>query len=229
MGSSVLSRAVLAVLLAAALSFFGCALGTRHVTLEYPPASNQGSQRGSLAHAAVPTRQAPLITVMQFEDVRERQVIGEVLNGYGMVMADVVTNSSLGDWVANAVAYELHRRGFEVAVNTGDDMSKGVSVRGEIVEVFASAYWSYTGEVRFLARLEQDGMTLFERWYDAERTGSINVAMTAENYGRVLAEALRDVARKLAREVDQTLRDQSSAQHPGGVHTAGPNRGSLHE
>ena len=117
----------------------GCAFGTRHPTLTYPPESD--SSGTSVAHAAVkPTPKNVQIVLIPFTDQRsDKKLVGTVRNAYGMRTAEVIPTNSVEDWVTQAVSTELQNNGYTVVRGTSNDdtsASSSTVVSGEILNVF---------------------------------------------------------------------------------------------
>jgi len=89
-------------LLTAALLFSGCALTTGHVNLAYQP-TNQATK------VVVP--ESPRVTV-EVTDKRPTQVVGQKINGFGMKMANIVSDTDVPGTLKSAFETELNSRGF---------------------------------------------------------------------------------------------------------------------
>ncbi|MBI4115386.1 MAG: hypothetical protein HY447_02300 [Candidatus Omnitrophica bacterium] len=183
-----------------------CAFGTRHVTLSYPPESNASTFGSGIAHAA--SLPIETVTLVQFKDERpDKNIIGEVRNGWGMKTADVVNNNSVTEWVTNAIASELGKGGFQVNLaNRAEEHASGVKISGEVIRAYASAYLTYEGEVSFFATIEKDGKELLRKRYDGEGSAGLNWAMTATSYGNTLSEALSYAVRHFVEDVRATVK-----------------------
>ncbi len=90
------------LLTASLLLICGCALTTGHVDLAYQPAT----QATKLATAASP-RVSVVVT-----DKRPTKVVGQKMNGLGMKMADIVSNTDVPGTLKSAFETELKNRGF---------------------------------------------------------------------------------------------------------------------
>ena len=96
-------RSAFSVLLAASLLLIsGCALTTGHVDLAYQPTT----QASKLAKP-----ESPRVSVV-VRDKRPTQVVGQKMNGLGMKMADIVSNTDVPGTLKSAFETELKNRGF---------------------------------------------------------------------------------------------------------------------
>jgi hypothetical protein len=185
----------------------GCAFGTRHPTLVYPPDESPGYM--ALAHAEP---NAPIaarhvrVVLHGFADERaDKNVVGTVRNGYGIRTADVVPTNSVSDWVTAAVRSELERSGYRVTrAETADDSGSYV-VSGEILNVFCDMYLEFSGQVVLVATVRKDGRELLNKRYEGKGTSGIAVAATAESYAQSLARALASAIRPFVADVDRAL------------------------
>jgi hypothetical protein len=173
----------------ALLNTSGCAFGTRHPTLSY----------------AVGTEKKPAndvsIYIESFLDERlERDVIGHVRNGWGMKTAEVVTTTSVPDWIATAMQAELENSGYTVT----DDPKTDHTIRGEVIKVYCDSYMSYDGVVGIGVTLQRGGENLFTRKY-LGNDSSINMAATAKSYGRTLERSLQKALVDAIHDIDRAL------------------------
>jgi uncharacterized lipoprotein YajG len=88
--------------MASLLLICGCALTTGHVDLAYQPTT----QATNLATPASP-RVSVVVT-----DKRPTKVVGQKMNGLGMKMADIVSNTDVPGTLKSAFETELKNRGF---------------------------------------------------------------------------------------------------------------------
>ena len=184
------------ILVAALLA--GCAFGTRQATLIYPPASGEGGQPVSQA-PALREAKATRVFVETFRDERsDKNVVGTVRNGFGMRTADVVATNSVPGWVTQAITSELKNEGFVVVDSTPGASSEanGVTVSGDILNVFCDMYMSYTGQVSFIAKVNGGNGELLNKHYAGEGSAGLAWAATAESYSQSLASALSAAVKK---------------------------------
>ena len=185
----------------------GCAFGTRRPTLIYPPASESGAT--SVAHAAVKTTPKNVQIVLKpFTDQRSnKKVVGTVRNTYGMRTADVIPTNSVADWVTQAVSTELQNNGYTVISGSSADnpVSTSAVVSGKIMNVFCDMYFSYTGQVSLVARVNKGGKELLSRLYAGEGSAGLVVGATAESFGQSLALALSSALKRFVSDLDKSL------------------------
>lgn len=200
-------RAGISVALVSVVFLSGCAFGTRQPTLIYPPASESGEK--SVAYAVVnPSPKNVRIVLQPFTDQRsDRKIVGTVRNAFGMRTAEVIPTNSVTDWVTQAIGMELRNNGYTVLSEIPAETSQGASavVSGEILNVFCDMYFTYTGQVSLIARVNQDGKELLNKHYAGEGSAGLAVAMTAESYAQSLALALSSALKSFVSELDTSL------------------------
>ena len=188
----------------------GCAFGTRQPTLIYPPAAESGEK--AVAHAAVmPSPKSVQLVLKPFTDQRsDKKVVGTVRNALGMRTADVIPTNSVTDWVTQALGTELRNNGYTVVSEIPTSASPGSSavVSGEILNVFCDMYFSYTGQVSLVAKVNRDGKEVLNKHYAGEGSAGLAVAMTAESYAQSLALALSSALKQFVAELDRSLSPQ---------------------
>ena len=188
----------------------GCAFGTRQPTLIYPPAVESGEK--AVAHAAaMPSPKTVQIVLKPFTDQRsDKKVVGTVRNALGMRTADVIPTNSVTDWVTQALGTELRDNGYTVVSELPSGTLPGSSavVSGEILNVFCDMYFSYTGQVSLVARVNRDGKEVLNKHYAGEGSAGLAVAMTAESYAQSLALALSSALKQFVSELDKSLSPQ---------------------
>ncbi|CAJ0775141.1 YajG family lipoprotein [Ralstonia thomasii] len=203
-------RSGLLVLLASAFILGGCAFGTRNPTLTYPPTSESGAT--SIAYAAErPTLRSAQIVLNRFVDQRsDTKTVGTVRNAWGMRTADVIPTNSVSDWVTQAVKTELERNGYTVTEgNSGDSpASTSVVVSGDILNAFCDMYFSYTGQVSLVTRVQQGGKEVLNRHYAGEGSAGVAFAATGESYAQSLALALSSALRQFVADLGKSLSAQ---------------------
>jgi len=192
----------------AATLLAGCAFGTRHPTLIYPPAV-EPSAITAVQAAAKPAPKNTQIILSEFSDQRsDKNVVGTMRNGFGMRTADVIPTNSVPDWMMQAMRIELQNDGYAVQTeSTGGDRPTGASavVSGQILNVFCDMYMSYSAQVSLLARLTRDGKELLNKQYQGEGSAGIAWAGTAESYAQSLALALASAVKQFVAELDKGL------------------------
>ena len=195
-----------------ALSLGGCAFGERQANLQYPPKPDAGAvvapAEAATTTPALPAT-APTIAIIRFKDDRaEKSVVGHVRNGFGMKTADVVSPTDVSAWVSDALKWELEQVGYRVTVLDSDSAAAATdaaaAVSGQVIRMYADAYFSYEGEVTLRAEIAKDGKKVFDRLYTGTAGGGVNMAATGASYAHTLSLALRsglqDVVSDIIRE-----------------------------
>jgi len=184
----------------------GCAFGTRHVTLSYPPESNMGEP--SVAYA-ITSQAGPekTITFFQFKDLRfDKSRIGNVQNTYGMDTADIIAENDVAEWINNAIIMELEGAGYKVVKGGENNNTEGVLVlRGEILIVYVTAYFSYGANVSLIAELELYKKIIMRESYNRRGSVGLNIAMTADSAGESLSLALADAVRQMVQGINAQM------------------------
>jgi len=178
------------------LSLGGCVLGDRKILLDYPPKTDSGMVNQAQA-ASPPIGKDIVVALAEFADERdEKAVIGDTQNAYGMRMADVIAVNDVPTWVTDAIRAEMTRAGFTVVDEpTAGGGVDALTVSGEVVKVYTTAYWSYEAEVSFHARAQNETGVLLDKVYVGEGSAGTNWAATERSYGQSLALALQDAAK----------------------------------
>lgn len=171
------------------LNLSGCAFGTRKSTLRY---------------TAVTPVKAPnniQIKVAAFDDNRpDKNIIGNVRNGLGMKTADVVTDTNISSWTADALKTELKNAGYSIV--EGDSQSE---ISGEVIKVYCDSYLNYEGEVIIKVTLKKDNNVLFTETYSG-KASDLNWACTAKSYGVMLERSLQKALNQVVTDVEKSLK-----------------------
>jgi len=179
-------------LCALAAGLAGCAFGNRTAKLTYPP-----------EEAGAPPAATATVVLLAPEDKRPepRKVVGIVRNGLYMHTADVETQDDVAAWVREALKRELVRAGIAVV----EDPAAAARLATVVTEVHSEAYMTYSGKVSLDLAIERQGGPPVRETIVGESGGSVNWASTGDSHADVLAEAVRDAARKAAALVRKTL------------------------
>lgn len=178
--------ATLAVFLCTLAGTMAC--GPVHVTLTYPPSSPPTHHRSDPDPAkALPNANGAAITLLPFRDSRANPaLVGEVLNGYGMKVYDVLAENNVAEWFNQALQSELEKMGFQVnAVAQPSPTFSGLVLRGEILGVYGTEGSFDLGLVTFRAVVAKNGKEFLNQDY----TGKSR-KFAADEFEESLAEAL---------------------------------------
>jgi hypothetical protein len=187
----------------------GCAFGTRHATLNYPPRESAGDV--GIAEASTPAAgSGNAVVVVPFVDHREdKEIIGHVRNGLGMKTAKVVADGDVARWVNQAVSMVLERAGYDVIMGQTQSESPAVFVlSGEIVTVYCDAYFTYKGEVSVFASVAKGDREVLKKRYVGKGSAGMNWGGTAESYGQSLSLALADALDGLVKDINSVLSEK---------------------
>ena len=177
---------VMSCLLTMAIS--GCAFGTRRPTLDY------------LAVTPVKQQKNIAIKVVVFKDDRpDKNIVGNVRNGFGLKTADVITETNVSEWVTNALKVELKNDGYTIV-----DVGAENEISGEVIKVYCDSYMCYEGEVMIKVLLKRASNVLLEKTYSG-KASDMNWAATAKSYGTILKQSLQQTMNQVVADVDRAL------------------------
>ena len=182
----------------------GCAFGTRHAELTYPPSS---PDEGAIETVDAAER-APAVSreiVLKVSDERtERDRIGNVRNGFGMDTADVITDDDVLGWVEGALSLELANAGYNVVANGSEPLSDdAISLTTEIVEVYCDVFMTYDGDVSLMVTMVGNDQEPVRKQYEGEGGVGMNWAATASSYAESLSLALQNAISKILIDLAQ--------------------------
>jgi hypothetical protein len=180
----------------------GCAFGTRHVKISYPPA---GSQQAKTDLISAPAGSKGEIILQPFTDDRaDKRLVGHVRNGYGMKTATVVSESDLTQLLNEAVRVELVQAGW-VVLGSDATSTNTPTIGGALVKLYCDAYMSYEGTASIYVRVTREGKEVFRKTYEGEGSAGMNWAMTSSSYGNSLSLAIQDALESLKRDLPAAL------------------------
>ncbi len=199
----------LAVLLCS-LFTSGCAFGTRHAKVTYPPAT---SKTNKVALISAPAGSQGEIVLEPFTDDRaDKRVVGHVRNGFGMKTAEVVADNDLAEVLNQAVRSELTRAGYTLLSATDSAATQKVpAIGGSLVNLYCDAYMSYEGKASLHVRILRDGQEIFRKTYQGEGSVGMNWAATSASYGTSLSLAIQDALEALKRDLPAALKGTSNS------------------
>jgi hypothetical protein len=202
------------VALTLAASSSGCAFGARHVLLTYPPRSSVSESGVAHAESTKASVHLPIILV-RFNDLRQdRAAIGTVRNALGMRTAAVLADNDVADWVTDAVKLELEGAGYQVTQTEATGALVGARVlSGDVLTVFGDAYFTYRGNVSFMARVTSGGNEIFAKHYSVQRGSGLSFSASGGGYANALSAALAEAIGELLADIGR-LPDTLYAQSP---------------
>lgn len=168
----------------------GCAFGARNISLQYQPVMDMQSK----------SRQS--VAIVKFTDTRQKPEIGEVRNGYGIKTATVwAKDQDVGAWVANALADELTKAGFDIKkYQDAAPPDAKIAISGSVPEAYVKMFMSQRGTVRVSVSVTKAGVVALNKEYSGKSGGLAWTASTAE-YEKILKAALQDVMKTLVPDV----------------------------
>ncbi len=170
----------------------GCAMGTRKVSLAYPPVSEDENAAAKLLSAGSPVN-GKKVTIVKFSDTRDDRLVGRVENGYGMKIAKIISNDDVAEWVTRSIAFELKRSGYEVTQVYKRDKAPADAyfiISGTVLQIYTTATMTYEGTVSYYVTVEKDGKKIIEKPYVGNITTGVNWAARGKSYSSALSQAL---------------------------------------
>lgn len=180
-----------------------CAFGDRMVTLSYQTETAKAAAATTATAAATPASTASKGTyvLIPLKDERpQKQMVGEVRNGWGMHTADVVADNDVAEWVTDGIRQELAKAGYTVVGSAADDPA-APQIEGTVTRVFCTALFSYEADVSFFVVLRRDGKELVNRQYHGTGSAGVNMAATSGSYKESLNKALADALSDLLADI----------------------------
>jgi len=170
----------------------GCALGPRRPMLGY----------SIVLQPAV--KNNIVIAVSEFKDERtwSKEKIGDVKNGYGMRMGDIIPQNSVTAWVTDALKKELDNAGYIIS----NEVTTSNSIEGVVLEVYTDSYMNYGGRVKVKVTLRKGEEVLFNNEYSAQKNAGMAWGYTAASYGKTMEWTLQEVMKKIIPDINQALR-----------------------
>ncbi|MEX2616997.1 MAG: hypothetical protein WD767_12955 [Alphaproteobacteria bacterium] len=192
----------------AALSVSACAFEDRQANLTYPPKPESGGAAADAPATATARADAPLVTIVRFDDQRaEKEIVGQVSHSFGVETADVVSSGNVSDWVTNGLKWELEKAGYRVnVVNAPASAASSLLVTGTVVLLHSSANIRTKGLVMLRARIGNEKM---DRSYEGHSVGAADFFATEEVFSRALSLALQDGLRKIVADIAKALGDRA--------------------
>ena len=182
----------------------GCAFGTRHAVLIYPPSLYS---KTAVATNAPPSIHLGKVSLGNFSDERaDKVVIGYVRNGYGIRTAEIHLDSAAEPFMTNAVQYELEKAGWEVVDQQTATNSDIPIISGEILVLHCDAYFSYEGDATLIIHATRNGHEVFKKTYSGNGGGDMNWAMTGEGYGKAVSQSVQEALLNFVRDLPVIIR-----------------------
>jgi hypothetical protein len=194
-----MNKVTVLIVLSSILGITGCAFGTRHAELSYPPKADNGGKLIASAHAQASVSGEPREVIVQVTDQRaSRERVGNVRNGFGIDTANVVTDDDIRLWVESALTSELANAGYTIVADgdraTGDD---AIGLYAEILEVYCDVYMTYDADVSMEVTLTVKDQQPFQRSYEGDGSVGVNWGATGKSYAESLSLALQDAITRI--------------------------------
>ena len=98
----------------------------------------------------------------------------------------------------------ITQAGFSVSTSASAPDSS-LALGGEILKVYADAYFAYSAEVSLFVRLTREGREILGHSYVGTGSAGTNVTATAKSYAQSLALALADALRQVVPDVEKAI------------------------
>jgi uncharacterized lipoprotein YajG len=185
-------KEILGIALISFICLTGCALTKEHIALDYAPQQNidpiRGSEKINLE-----------INVKDFRKMKDK--VSYKKNGYGMELAEIISDKDVVDLVRDSIKTELSNRGFNT---NGND----VQVNIELIKFFNDFKPGFfagdaTGEVIMSAQVKKSGGNIiYNKSITGEYTEQNIQLMTGNNAKLALEGALKDAISKLVNDTE---------------------------
>ena len=179
------------------LTTYGCAFGTRHVTLNPIKTSLVLDASGQGVFVEVIDKRHPSL----------KPVVGHVKNAYGMKTASVVADKEVSIWVKDSIVDELKRFGASVIEDRNNLDSKASRITVDVLVCYAQAYMRYGGEVTVALSVKKDTREIIKgKKYTGKVIPGTSWAATAKSYQKTLELAMEDLLGKLMPDIIMALK-----------------------
>lgn len=175
----------------------GCAFVSRDVLLRNTMVSSDSS--------SLPVSEK-VIVFSGLKDSRTEPVIGHVQNGYGAKTASVRAINDVQEWVNTEIAIRLRQNGFAVVDSASESERQPLTLNGEILKVYTTAYFTYNGEVAVMATFQKNGNLVLQKKYTGASQVGTNWVASAEAFASVLDSALIQSVDRLVHDADSLYR-----------------------
>ena len=194
-----MKKMAILILFASISSITGCAFGTRHAELYYPPSAIDGTSLIASAHPEASVAETPREVIIQVTDHRDsRQRIGNVRNGFGMDTADVISKDDLNLWIKSALITELANAGYTVVADgSRATRDHAIDLNADILEVYCDVYISYDADVSLRVTLSGNDRQPFQKTYHGDGSAGVAWDLSAKGFAKSLSLALQDAIAKI--------------------------------
>lgn len=184
--------------LLAVLILAGCG-GQQPVTLSYAGASPE---------TVAPSAGSTKVYLVPFGDKRpEKEDIGDLHNGYGFKIKDVVLSNDPAQTVTDAVKQELENAGYQVVMATSGDLpADAPMLSGDVVGIdcCSNSFGSgMTSKLSLDATMSDAGIEKFDQIYVGEGSNSALLFYGQEDYQDAMSAALQNVLQQLIADVTE--------------------------
>ena len=140
------------------------------------------------------------IYVSDFKDSRtdkNKGIIGEIYNGYGIKCGEVEEPSNITTWVTDAFKSELENAGYEIS-----DSNKNMIIKGEIISLSASEFYSYQATIYIKVSVMKNGTIVLDKTYKGD---SSKLDMLQFSYKKGIEEALMTSLQQAIKQVIEDI------------------------
>ncbi len=180
----------------AVLILAGC--GNQQVALSYAGADPQLTAAGT-------GNGAKKIYLEPFGDKRPvKDDIGDLRNGYGMKLGEIVLTNDAGEAVTNAIRQELEQSGYQVvAATSGTQPADAPTLTGDVVELdcCSKGFTDLKSEISLDVALTDSGTEKLKRIYAGDGSKS-GLFYTQSSYEAAMSRALENALEQLIADID---------------------------
>jgi hypothetical protein len=177
---------------------YGCAFGTRHVTLNpiKTPLILDASGQGVF------------VEVIDKRHPSLKPVVGRVKNAYGIKTASVVADKEVSIWVKDSIVEELKRFGASVIEDRNNLDNKASRITVDVLVCYAQAHMRYGGEVTVALSVKKDTREIIKgkKYTGSKVIPGTNWVASAKSYQKTLELAMEDLLGKLMPDIIMALK-----------------------
>jgi hypothetical protein len=168
----------------------GCAIGNRYIALRYEPILMQKATSSQK------------VAIVKFSDMRKTPEVGEVRNAYGIKLASVlVKDQDVGAWVANALADELTKAGYEIQkFQDAAPLDINIVITGSVPEAYTRMYMKSTTIVKANITVTRANVVVLNKEYTGKASVLALTGSTGE-YENVMKKALQNLMKEMTPDV----------------------------
>jgi hypothetical protein len=175
-----------------------------------------------VAPSPTASQNGKVVSVARPQDLRpDPTTVGNIRNGYGMVTAQVRSNSDVAMWVANSLIGGLEQAGYRVErAETVETAQTPIAIDIGVSRVFTEyvpTFFTIDGKADVAAQVEvyKQGQRILRRVYTGKyENANFVVATSAGEYQELLNEAMKDFLQKAIPDLTNSLAKATNDKQP---------------